>query len=197
MKQIMSKRYIKYIIIILLSLGSILYGLRDRNVIGGAKQGNSPGSSLIRVERISDGDTVSVMVGGRLEKVRLIGIDAPEMAQRPWGKRAKQHLEDILAGSSWSVTIERDVVERDKYGRLLGYIRTSEGRLINEMMVRDGYAVLYTFPPNVKYVDLFTAAQREARKKNSVSGEETASGRNRQIFVESIRGITEEQGKGS
>jgi len=161
----MPKRYIKYIIVILLSLGSILYGLWDRNVNGGTKKENSPGRSLVRVDRVSDGDTVSVMVGGRTEKVRLIGIDAPEMAQRPWGKRAKQHLEEIISASSWNVSLERDIVERDKYGRLLGYIRTSDGRLINEMLVRDGYAVLYTFPPNVKYVDLFTAAQREAREK--------------------------------
>jgi micrococcal nuclease len=164
----MSKRYLKYIIIICLSLGSLLYGLWDRNVNGGTKKGNSPGksvTSLMRVERVFDGDTVSVMVGGRAEKLRLTGIDAPEMAQRPWGKKARQHLEALIAGSSWSVSIERDVVERDKYGRLLGYIRNSEGRLINEMMVRDGYAVLYTFPPNVKYVDLFTSAQREAREK--------------------------------
>lgn len=163
----MSKRYIKYIVILCLSLGSILYGLIDRNVDGGTNRGSSSGrnlSNLTRVVRVSDGDTVTVMAGGRAEKVRLIGIDAPEMAQRPWGKKAKQHLEDIIAGSSWRVSVERDVVERDKYGRLLGYIRTSEGRLINEMMVREGYAVLFTFPPNVKYVDLFTAAQREARE---------------------------------
>lgn len=164
----MSKRYIKYIIIACLSLGSILYGLIDRNVNGGTKKGNSPDrslTSLMRVERVFDGDTISIIVGGRAEKLRLIGIDAPEIAQRPWGKKAKQHLEALIAGSSWRVSVERDVVERDKYDRLLVYIRTSEGKLINEMMVRDGYAVLYTFPPNVKYVDLFTAAQREGLEK--------------------------------
>ncbi|MBA4371892.1 MAG: thermonuclease [Thermodesulfovibrio sp.] len=163
----MPKRYIKYIIIMLLSLGSLLYGLIDRSV-NGTKKEASPGrsqSSLIRVDRVFDGDTVTVMTGGRSEKVRLIGIDAPEMAQKPWGRKSKQHLEDIIAASEGKVSIERDVVERDKYGRLLGYIRTSDSRLINEMMVRDGYAVLYTFPPNVKYVDVLTSAQREARDK--------------------------------
>lgn len=164
----MSKRYIKYIVILCLALGFIFYGLIGRNVDGGTNRGSSPGGSLpglVRVERVFDGDTVGVIVGGRAEKMRLIGIDAPEMAQRPWGNRAKQRLEDILAGSSWRVSIERDIVERDKYGRLLGYIRTSGGRLINEMMVREGYATLFTFPPNVRYVDLFTAAQREARER--------------------------------
>lgn len=164
----MPKRYLKYIIILSLVLGAVLYGLVDRNLNGGTKRSDSGGrrqTGLIRVVRISDGDSVSIVVNGRTEKIRLIGIDAPEMAQRPWGKKAKQHLEDIIDGSSGKVSVERDVVERDKYGRLLAYLRTGDGRLINELMLRDGYAVLYTFPPNVKYTEVFTAAQHEARDK--------------------------------
>ncbi len=160
----MNKKRIRFLLIVLFSIGSLLYGFLDSSTEG-TKRGDAPGANMLRVGRVFDGDTVSLLISGRTERVRLIGIDAPEMAQRPWGRRAKNHLEEIISGASGAVRFERDVVERDRYGRLLGYIRTPEGRLINEMMVRDGYAVLYTFPPNVKYVDLFTAAEKAARDR--------------------------------
>jgi micrococcal nuclease len=117
-----------------------------------------------RVVRVNDGDTVTVSLNGSREKIRLIGIDAPEIGQGSWGERAKRHLEDILHPLR-NVYVEYDVERRDKYGRLLAYIRTTEGRLVNAEMVRDGYAVLFTFPPNVTHVDEFTSAQRQARER--------------------------------
>ncbi len=162
------RRYLRSVIVLCLFLVSPFPGHWDRSADGGTHTGDAPGrhrTGLIRVGQVYDGDTVGIIDRGRPEKLRLIGIDAPEMAQRPWGKRAKQHLEDILDASSWTVSFESDVVDRDKYGRRLGYLRTPDGRLINEMMLRDGYAVLFTFPPNVKYAGLFTAAQREARER--------------------------------
>ena len=117
-----------------------------------------------RVVRVNDGDTVTVSLNGRREKIRLIGIDAPEIGQGSWGERAKRHLEDILYPLR-NVYVEYDVERRDKYGRLLAYIRTTEGRLVNADMLRDGYAVLFTFPPNVTHVDEFTSAQRQARER--------------------------------
>ncbi|TAN41427.1 MAG: thermonuclease family protein [Nitrospirae bacterium] len=161
----MSKRTIKYIVIVLLSLASVLFGMRERFSPEVKKNTESPAKGSVRVEKVYDGDTVSVVLGGRTEKLRLIGIDAPENGQRPWGKRSKEHLQEIISKGSWNVVLEYDVVKRDKYERLLVYLRTPDGRLINEMMVRDGYAVLFTFPPNVRYADLFTRAQKEAREK--------------------------------
>ncbi len=116
--------------------------------------------------RVNDGDTITVRVNGRSERIRLIGIDAPEMGQFPWGVKAKRHLQEILS-SSREVFLEFDVDRRDKYGRLLAYVRTGDGRLINEEMVKDGYAVLFTFPPNVRYVGLFKKAQADARRRKA------------------------------
>jgi len=63
--------------------------------------------------------------------------------------------------------IEYDVQKRDKYGRLLGYVYTSDNAMVNEEMVAKGYAQLLTIPPNVRYVDRFKKAlaksQREKR----------------------------------
>ena len=111
--------------------------------------------------RVHDGDTVSLSYKGRKYKVRLIGIDAPELGQRPWGFRSKEHLKELLTGET---SIEVDVQRHDKYGRLLAYLRRNDGTLINEAMVEDGYALLLTIPPNVKYADELRGAQVEARR---------------------------------
>lgn len=124
-----------------------------------------------RVIEIHDGDTVSVIKGSffriamEVEKVRLIGIDAPEIAQQPWGSRAKDYLRKIIKESHWYVRIELDIQHRDRHGRLLAYLWDKQGRMINYMMIREGYAMVYTVPPNVKYVELLTEAQKLARKE--------------------------------
>ncbi len=119
---------------------------------------------FVRVVRVHDGDTISVMMGRKKERVRLIGIDAPEMGQRPWGGRAKRHLEELL-GDGQLVSLEFDVERRDKYRRLLAYVRIPDGTFINLRMIKDGYAVLFTFPPNVRHVNELREAQRYAREK--------------------------------
>ncbi len=122
---------------------------------------------LVLVEKINDGDTVTVLVGKNSERVRLIGIDAPELGQEPWGEISKKHLAGIIASSSWKAKMEYDVERRDKYGRLLAYLWTKDGKLVNRMMVEDGYAFLFTFPPNVKHTGEFIEAYRKARKSKS------------------------------
>ena len=112
-----------------------------------------------------DGDTVTLMINGRMRKTRLIGIDAPEMNQRPWGRKAKEHLIDILNHTGWLVTVEPDEVNQDKYGRVLAYLWTSNNELINERMVRDGYAVLFTIRPNVRYRAALSRAQKLAQQE--------------------------------
>jgi micrococcal nuclease len=74
----------------------------------------------------------------------------------------------MIASSSWKVGLEYDVVKRDKYGRLLAYVWTQNGKMANAEMLRDGYAVLFTFPPNVKHVEVLRAAQKGARVKKLV-----------------------------
>jgi micrococcal nuclease len=123
------------------------------------------GDGFVSVVSVADGDTVSVMIDGKKEKIRLIGIDAPELGQKPWGVESKKYLESLFNVSGWQVKLEFDVGRRDRYGRLLAYIRTTDGKLINLLMIKSGYALLYTVPPNVKYVNELRSAQEEARNK--------------------------------
>lgn len=133
----------------------------------------------VRVTRVVDGDTVHVSLNGADETVRLIGVDTPETVKpnspvQPYGKESSDYTRSQLAGKT--VYIEKDVQERDKYGRLLAYVwmdqpteisdRELRGKLFNARLLLDGYARIMTIPPNVKYVDYFVGFQKEAREGN-------------------------------
>lgn len=130
---------------------------------------NAAYSEKFRVTEVHDGDTISIRTRSlagiplKIERVRLIGIDAPELKQEPWGRLSKRYLKKIISESNWVVSIEFDIEQRDKYGRLLCYAWDKKGRLINEKMIENGYAMLYTIPPNVKYAERFIAAQKRAQ----------------------------------
>jgi micrococcal nuclease len=133
--------------------------------------------------QIVDGDTLTIQHNGRAEKIRLIGIDAPESninnktkkdAARgngdidtitKMGKEATRFVKKIVKPGD-PVTIEFDKQTRDKYGRLLGYVYLANGKMLNEEIVKAGYANLLTYPPNVKYQDRFLKAYREARENS-------------------------------
>ena len=137
----------------------------------------------VKILRVVDGDTLKINYKGKQESIRLIGIDAPESRVNPRAKREAQRTgEDMktilamgkeatqfvntLVKSGDKVSIEFDVEKRDNYGRLLGYVYLSNGKMLNEEIVKSGYANLLTIPPNIKYQDRFVRAYREARGNN-------------------------------
>ncbi len=125
-----------------------------------------------QVIKVHDGDTVTLQIKNIFHKTRLIGIDAPEMNQRPWGRRAKEYLIDIMNHTDWTVFVETDVITHDKYGRLLAYLWSKQKELVNEKMILEGNAQLFTIPPNVRYVSTFTNAEQRARQeKKGIWGE--------------------------
>ena len=158
----MTKKRILVISVILILILAVKAHLIINSALSGEENTDNYSANVIR---INDGDTVTAIVNNRKEKIRLLGIDAPELGQKPWGKRAEAYLEKLVDSSSWKVVIEYDVEKRDRFDRLLVYLWMQDGRMVNEAMVRDGYALLYTFPPNVKYVEELKSAQHEAREK--------------------------------
>jgi micrococcal nuclease len=120
---------------------------------------------------VVDGDTIDVEIGGRTERVRLIGIDTPE-TKKPntpvqcFGPEATDFTAALLPAGT-SVRIERDVVGRDDYGRLLGYVHVvTDGRdtFVNLEIVERGYARPLTIEPNSTYARDFAAAARRAER---------------------------------
>lgn len=116
---------------------------------------------IAKVTRVIDGDTIEVLLGQRKEKVRYIGINTPESNQ-PFGPEASQKNRELVEGKE--IRLVKDVSERDKYGRLLRYVCVGD-IFINAELVKLGYANAFTYPPDVKYSNLFVQLEREAREK--------------------------------
>lgn len=121
-----------------------------------------------RVLRVVDGDTIIVRVGGRRERLRYIGIDTPESVKpgtpvQCFARAASSRNKRLIDGRT--VTLRFDVERRDRYRRLLAYVyRQSDGLFVNADLVRGGYAVPMTIPPNVRHADEFVRLAREARR---------------------------------
>jgi micrococcal nuclease len=151
----------------LLAAGALLSSdLRRELGLGGAS-GDEPGARTGQVVRVVDGDTIRVRVGDREERVRYIGVDTPESA-RPgtpvecFARRAAAENARLVDGRR--VRLEPDAEARDRYGRLLAYVfRVEDGRMVNESLVRGGYAVPLTIAPNDRYAERFEHAAGEAR----------------------------------
>lgn len=128
----------------------------------------APTGTTATVVRIVDGDTIVVRVEGADERVRLTGIDTPETVdpRKPvqcFGREASAHLRELLPVGT-PVVLVSDVEPQDRFGRWLRYVyRASDNAFINLALVDDGYARVYTYPPNVAHAQDFRAAERRAR----------------------------------
>lgn len=121
-------------------------------------------STLFLVKRVVDGDTIELDNG---EKVRYIGIDTPEtvhpdQAAECFGQQASEKNKELVEGKR--VRLEKDLTDRDKYGRLLRYVYLEDGTFVNLFLVQEGYATSYTYPPDLKYQNQFQQVETEARQ---------------------------------
>lgn len=122
-----------------------------------------------KVVRVVDGDTVKVLFNGKEESLRLIGIDTPESVHpnsdknSPEGIIASNYTKSKLEGKE--VVLEFDVQERDQYGRLLAYLWLGNN-MFNKTLLEEGYALVSTYPPNVRYVNDFLKLEKVAREND-------------------------------
>jgi micrococcal nuclease len=122
-----------------------------------------PAAGIAVVDAVIDGDTIDVAIRGRDERVRLLGIDTPEIhveGGRPecFGPEAAAHTSSLLPPGT-EVRLARDVVGRDHYGRLLAHVyRLPDGLLVNEELLRHGYARPLTIEPNHVFAERYVAA---------------------------------------
>ena len=119
--------------------------------------------NLVKVTKIVDGDTIQLENG---MKLRYIGIDTPESVDprktvECFAKEANKRNTELVLGKI--VRLEKDISETDRYGRLLRYVYV-EDTMINEQLVREGYAVSSSYPPDIKHQVQLKAAELGARE---------------------------------
>lgn len=156
------------------SLAGVLFVLVI--LIGGwlvAEIGQQPESGIgssdeatASVEQVVDGDTARVLLDGRSESVRYIGIDTPEMNYEEgqpdcFASQATDRNEELL-GRDDQVRLVFDKEKRDRYGRLLAYVYSGP-TLLQEELLKGGYATTLEVPPNTSMADRFSKLEDEAR----------------------------------
>jgi len=118
--------------------------------------------NFVELVRVVDGDTIEVNIGEKVESVRLIGIDAPEMEEETKNKaiESKKYLENLL--NNHKIFLERDETQndRDVYGRLLRYIYLEDRTLVNIKMIEADMADEYTFIYQYKYQKEFKETEK-------------------------------------
>lgn len=159
------------ILVIVLALAALGYlelpGTDHSRQDEGPPTAATPGATVVaEVLRIVDGDTAVVAIDGRQERLRYIGIDTPESVQsgKPvecFGREASRRNAELVSGRM--VRLEIGLEPRDRYGRLLAYVWIGD-RLVNEEMLRDGYATSLTIPPNDRYAARFNRLQAQAER---------------------------------
>jgi len=133
-------------------------------LLGSGISCSTSNENTVLVTRVIDGDTIEIEGGAR---VRYIGIDTPETVhpEKPveyFGKEATQKNRELVQGKR--VYLEKDIQDKDKYGRLLRYVWVGD-TMVNAELIGLGYAYSYTYPPNVKYQKLFLQLEKEAREQ--------------------------------
>ena len=128
----------------------------------------SPKTEQAEVVRVIDGDTIDVSIRSKLERVRLLGINTPEIVdpRKPvecFGKEAKEELEKLLQNKEVLLVSDSSQADRDTYGRLLRYVYTDSGTLLNRVLLSEGYAYEYTYDVPYKFQPDFKSAERSAR----------------------------------
>jgi micrococcal nuclease len=120
------------------------------------------------VVEVVDGDTITVRLGGREERVRLLGIDTPETVAPDspvecFGPEASARTHELLAPGT-EVRLERDIEARDRFDRLLAHVVRLEDELfVNEVLAAEGFAEALVIEPNVAHRDRIAAAVTAAR----------------------------------
>jgi len=117
-------------------------------------------TTSVTVSSVTDGDTLRLKDGRR---VRLIGINAPEMnPPQPYAREAKRAVEAFIPKDS-RVQLVLDRESRDKYGRVLGHIFNAKGENLEAHLLVRGLAWHVAVPPNLSLADCLANAQRAAR----------------------------------
>ncbi len=142
--------------------------LYDRKIESDVLEAISPQvNSAYLVISVIDGDTFNVLINGEKQTIRLIAVDAPESKHptKPvqcFSAEARDYLQELIENKY--VTMDKEVLDdnKDRYGRLLRYVFIN-GININELLLKNGYALEKTYVKGYKYQLAFKKAQTYAQ----------------------------------
>lgn len=122
-----------------------------------------------KIIQVVDGDTIRIEFGGKVESVRIIGMDTPEVVDprepvQCFGREASNKAKELLSGQTITLVTSETQGVRDKYRRLLGYITMPDGRDFGEVMISSGYAYEYTYNSAYEKQSVYKKAQAEAKE---------------------------------
>lgn len=126
---------------------------------------------LYNVKSFADGDTITVEMGGREERIRMIGVDTPE-THKPnapvqcYGPEASAYTKQLIGDEQVRLEADPQSSNRDRYNRLLRYVYLADGRLVEAELIKGGYGFAYTYFPFTKSAE-FTAAQKQAQEQRA------------------------------
>lgn len=129
-------------------------------------QGGKPGETKAIVMRIVDGDTIVVMLNGSKQKVRLQGVNTPEKdgpytKAQPMNETATKRTKELAENKTVTLVYDKKD-ETDKYGRRLAYVVLPDGRVLNEILIKEGLAVVYRrfeYSEKQRYIAMETQAK--------------------------------------
>jgi endonuclease YncB( thermonuclease family) len=124
-------------------------------------------TSYYLVTNVVDGDTIDVNINGEIKRIRLIGIDAPEVSENEcYNNESFEKAKELLLNKKVSLEADSSQDDKDIYNRLLRYVFLEDGTNFNLYMIKDGYAIEYTYDKAYKYQNEFKAAQDSAKTGN-------------------------------
>lgn len=121
------------------------------------------------VVEVVDGDTIDVQLRGHRERIRLLGVDAPESVHpsapiQCFGQEASTHLAALLPPGT-EISLTRDVESHDHYDRRLAYVHTADGAVfVNQWLLDHGLADVALYEPNMAHRHELTTAAATARR---------------------------------
>jgi micrococcal nuclease len=140
-------------------------------------------SAMYRVTKVVDGDTVNVSINGETIPVRLLGIDTPEVVDsrkivQCFGKEASEETKKLLINKSVRLEADQTQGDTDQYHRLLRYVFLLDGTLVNDHLIRNGFAFEYTYHSiPYTYQNQFKQAEHDARmNKRGLWADNTCAG---------------------
>jgi len=124
-------------------------------------------TSYYLVTNVVDGDTIDVNINGEIKRIRLIGIDAPEVSENEcYNNESFEKAKELLLNKKVSLEADSSQEDKDIYNRLLRYVFLEDGANFNLYMIKDGYALEYTYDKAYKYQNEFKTAQDSAKAGN-------------------------------